>query len=515
MKTLMKVMSGFTALALAGVAQAATSVRGGSWSDSGTWGGSVPIAAEDVIVATGHSVTVDVATASLNTLTSDGTLVFTGWNNALTAKEVTLNGSVTHLIQSATVTNALGQWVPDNRVWFVCSNLTVAAAGAINANDTGYVAPTPSGKGLPGCGPGGAINNNNDHGGGGTYGGKGTLASNGTDYNRPAYGSATAPTDPGSSGASAYNYTAGAKGGNGGGVVRIDASGRVTVAGSISANGQIAGPNNYTSGAGSGGSVFITCATFTGSGSLSARGGNGQAWNGRVTAGGGGGRVAVLYDPAAQDSETASSVTFDVGGGYGGYTPPVYGEPGSLYLSDTRFLDSLSTLTKSFALLFRDATSWDGGALTVDNVWVKFPTNFPATFGGTLTVKGAHGKLEMLEPIDLAAETLAVTNSGRLYLYAGGTRWDGVDYGGRVQLSGDLDIYTGSYLYPYSHFSNGVPLKIEAASVRVAAGGALDASAKGYRGAFANKTGYGPPGGGGTWGERARGGGNGGAGGQS
>src|ERR1035437_5946085 len=119
-----------TMLAFASAAQATpwTATVGGFWTNAATWGGGgTPGNGDDAVINSGVSVTVDVSTASLNSFTNTGTLTFVGWNTVLTSTVVTVNGTITHLGQSATTTNGSGQWVPDNRVYIVCSNLTVAS----------------------------------------------------------------------------------------------------------------------------------------------------------------------------------------------------------------------------------------------------------------------------------------------------------------------------------------------------------------------------------------------------
>ena len=117
----------------------------------------MPGDAETVLVAAGHSVTADVASASLSAFTLDGALVCIGWDNKLTSGDVVINGTVTHPMQSD-VSGTVGvyaDWTPDNRVWIICSNLTVSATGIINADFKGYQPDTTlyrSGRG-PGGGP--------------------------------------------------------------------------------------------------------------------------------------------------------------------------------------------------------------------------------------------------------------------------------------------------------------------------------------------------------------------------
>ncbi len=298
------------ALGLAGVAEAVTSVRGGAWNDPGTWGDSVPGIGANVIVATGHSVTVDVATATMNTFTGDGTVVFTGWNNTLTATEVTLNGTVTHLDQSdiAGTPGVYADWIPDNRVWIVCSNLTVT--GAVNANGKGYRPDTVINR--SGRGPGGGPYTGSSSAQGAGHGGAAARGRDGP--GGVAYGSLTVPEDPGSSGGSGYNAAGPVGvGGAGGGAVRIDATGAVVVDGSVTVDGLVSGSNH--AGGGSGGSIYIACATIGGSGTLSARGGNVFGTSNGESSAGAGGRIVVAYQSSLQAAAPASGVTIRAAAG--------------------------------------------------------------------------------------------------------------------------------------------------------------------------------------------------------
>jgi hypothetical protein len=181
-------------------------------------------------------------------------------------------------------------------------NLTVNAGGRLDVDEKGY-----GGQSWDNyyTGPGGASNMEiwSHPGGGGGYGGKG--GDSGTFAGGISYGDAVSPVDLGSGGGRAHG-TAGsvdtAKGGDGGGAIKLIVSNELLIDGVISADG---GSGNtvyrYGSGGGSGGSIYIIANTITGSGNIMANGGNG----GDAAAysyfpdidggGGGGGRIAVYY----------------------------------------------------------------------------------------------------------------------------------------------------------------------------------------------------------------------------
>ena len=101
------------------------------------------------------------------------------------------------------------------------------------------------------------------------------------------YGEPSGQPEPPIGAGSGGNYTL--RGGYGGGLVHVQASGTVTVEGTIRADGADFG-NGY-SGGGAGGGIWIECNTFAGSnnGLIRANGGGGQT----STCGGGGGYLAL------------------------------------------------------------------------------------------------------------------------------------------------------------------------------------------------------------------------------
>src|SRR6185369_16515719 len=103
------------------------------------------------------------------------------------------------------------------------------------------------------------------------------------------YGSATEPVDRGSGGGFGLGPTY-AGGSIGGGAIRLNIGGILTVDGSMSANGNPAFQDG--AGGGSGGSIWVTARTVRGDGSFTADGGEGELFGG---GGGGGGRIAVYY----------------------------------------------------------------------------------------------------------------------------------------------------------------------------------------------------------------------------
>ncbi|MBI2441062.1 MAG: hypothetical protein HYV35_06790, partial [Lentisphaerae bacterium] len=264
----------------------------GDWSTAGNWTPAGPPTNGDdaVITNSGVSVLLSSASSNLSSLTLSRTITFTNWDTYLSATNVSIlsNGLMTCV-------GPFSNSVMSNRVYVICSNITIAAGGSINVNSKGYSGAGSSGGGGAGQGPGGALGNRSS----GSYGGVG---GNYAWENGPVYGSAAAPEYAGSGGG--YNSVNALRGGHGGGAVRIDALGTVTLNGLITANGEDNTSNN--GGTGSGGGVWITCLVLTGAQTTAntcmilANGGS--IATGGAGGSGGGGRIAILYDPTAQNA---------------------------------------------------------------------------------------------------------------------------------------------------------------------------------------------------------------------
>ena len=485
------------AMLASGVVHAATSAGSGYWTNSATWsGGTVPANGDDVVIASGHSVTVDVATASLNSLTNNGTLTFAGWpSTVLTATVVQVNGTITHKANAATAS----PWTPDNRIYIVCSNLTVAATKTIDASGKGYLHPA---SGVAGYGPGGGTSGRS----GGSYGGTGGGSSGST------YGSVTNPVDPGSTGCG----TGGDVGGDGGGGIRIEASGQVAVNGTIAADGT----RGVNGGGGAGGSVFISCRTITsaGGGRISAAGAaTGQSLP-TSNGAGGGGRIAAIYDTAAQGAVGAPPIVFSV-------QPGLYssGDIGTLYFPDNSFLTGV--IPHSGQWMVSGVTNWAPNTLTLTNGWLRFPASgFSLAVTNGIAVYGTNVGINRLQLYDASVTcgsdalfngaglhllstggatssvfqsggNLVFTNSAELYVYAGQTNGVAPVCGAFVGAAGELYLGTNCWVYPYAHNTNGGAVCFAVSNLTVAAtNSGFNADAKGYRAAATGVRGFGPGG---------------------
>ncbi|MDD4017444.1 MAG: hypothetical protein PHV28_05815 [Kiritimatiellae bacterium] len=190
---------------------------------------------------------------------------------------------------------------------FTMRNLTVGCGGGFNADCFGCAGGIGDslayGEGAP---------TEKSHGAG--YGGTGGVGYRSGSPGLP-YGSAAAPTAPGSgakSPPSLNNY-----GPYGGGSVQIRAEKKVNFYGVITANGG-KGQSNYGGGA-SGGGIYITCHSFIGNSNalLQANGGGGQNYGGTALYGGGGGSGGRIAVWRVRDF-SASAVSNSVSGGLGG-----------------------------------------------------------------------------------------------------------------------------------------------------------------------------------------------------
>jgi hypothetical protein len=257
----------------------------GNWMSFTNWSPpGVPGLNDTVLVQTG-TVTLSEAYRIGSLVVSNGaSLVFSNWTTCLTAGNVTVlsNGIMT-------LPAAFTEAQMSNRIWVVCETFTLAKGGKVLADARGYAGINGTGKGTTAA--------NNTGAGGGGYGGKGGNGTGTAGGNW--YGSTNVPLAPGSGGGHCYNIN-GAAGGSGGGAILIEANNAVTIDGAVTANGGDGyKSSSYTSGGGSGGSIYMTCKTFTGdtNGTLQAKGGAG---GGTAGGGAGGGRIAVWVGLSAE-----------------------------------------------------------------------------------------------------------------------------------------------------------------------------------------------------------------------
>ncbi len=425
----------------------------GNWSDE-----TLPADGDDVLIANGSGVLLTSSTPALAsvTLTNGSVLIFSNWTTSVTADEI--------LIASNSIMTCAGPFTnePDmsNRVYVVCSNLTILPGGQINVSGRGYKGGDTSKNGY---GPGGGTGSTwVPHGAGhGGYGGR----MNGFDwqFGGVTYGNPLSPETPGSGGGGSTQ----APGTAGGGAVRIAASGRVTVGGDMIADG--IPDNKVRAGTGSGGSIYITCRTLVGSGRISASGGR-ATYTGTEAGSGGGGRIAVVNDSSAQAYEAKPSLTFLATEGLRVSNPQCRGGIGSIYLSDSRFL--AGTLSNVWGRIEGPSTIHADHMDVIDRRF-GFGRDVDVIVSNNVVVSGAWARLELAvsdvsyigfpcyrtAPIGglrfSVGGTLTLTNGARMVVGSGPLAQPEGGTGTLVSVAGRFDVGTGCWVEVHSDPTNG------------------------------------------------------------
>ncbi len=326
---------------------------------------------------------------------------------------------------------------------------------------------------------------------GGSYGGLGGVL-DGTGSNAP-YGHPAEPVYLGSGG-SCYND--GRAGGNGGGLVRITASGEVVVDGSIAASG---GPGSgWQSGSGSGGSIRIHTSLLRGTGTIAA---NGSAYE----VGGGGGRVAVTYDTLGDPGDDLDGLhNVTAFGGHGSYrwgsagtvllkrSDQAYGD---LYIDDNLSHSSSSAYTPLTHIGFGRSTDLTADSLTTDGLVEMVPNGLVG-----LRISPNLDQGETFVVLSNTEDTITVDVSGGTLLtdvalpgdtYAGVYRFDNVFFrrggflvlGDRMIVDGTLHIDEYGKLTHYDatmDFTSHLDLTVE--TLHITDTGAIDVDSRGYLG---------------------------------
>jgi len=259
---------------------------------------------------------------------------------------------------------------------------------------------------------------------GGSYGGLGGIF-NGSGDNL-AYGSPYDPIYLGAGGSSDGGATW--IGGNGGGRITIIATNRVTVHGSIKAEGQVAVGNG--SGSGSGGSIKITTGLFEGSGSVSANGGGFET-------GGGGGRILVNYDTLGTDTNGFDGLRNVIAAGGKGVARQ--GSAGTVLFKQT---------SQAYGDLYLDATLTN----TTAGIWspltpiglgrsVALTTNTLTVDGEVPLLPGGLVGVQLLPNVNQPISFTIVSNSANTItvLVSGGTNLTDVANAG--------DLYAAAYRF--------------------------------------------------------------------
>jgi hypothetical protein len=188
------------------------------------------------------------------------------------------------------------------------NSLILDSSSKILSTGFGHLAEQGSGAGIIGYG--------------GSYGGLGGRNYESSGLGQP-YGNEHLPDDLGSGGGNSIPTR---KGGSGGGKINVLIYGQLTIDGQIISDGEsgmtMGGWGYPATGAGSGGTVYISANNIIGTGTISANGGSASSDGG----GGGGGRIAVYGNV---DNFTG---IFEALGGINSSTAQYNGSDGTIYL---------------------------------------------------------------------------------------------------------------------------------------------------------------------------------------
>ena len=487
------------------------------WNTDGNWSDGVPSAGNTVVIPSGvaNMPVLAASTPMLDEVIIAGTLTTTNWTTCLNATTVTILSGGT-LTSGVAVTNETDL----SRVWINCTDLTIENGGKIDVNYKGYAGHS-KGSDHAGYGPGAGDMKSATYVTAPSHGGHGARVPNGSKVlqNVMPYDNPAAPELPGSSGASSQ-YGAGRCGG---GAVKIEATGVVVVNGSILANGENASSygkdavDNHNP-AGSGGSIYISCRTISGSGTLSANGGGGskpvQTQAGYAA---GGGMIAVHYDPESERSVSVASMTITAAAGRYYQTGSYAYEStnvddkydpqginvgmGTVHFTDAQIARQIAGKTLTGNVLGFSQFTYDGDWSFTGGRVMFGEEGVKVTVNGSLALSGDDSRLEIgggvttnwCNSIVMYAGTtpseLTVTGDltlggvSRLDIRAAAT--NGVDkFGALVKVGGTMTIATNCFVYSWSDCQNLGSPHFEVGSLNVQTGGVFTAFGRGGRGSY-------------------------------
>ena len=270
-------------------------------------------------------------------------------------------------------------WENDYGVTVNAINFTIDADNYVSGNSTGYAG------GSPGRGPGGGPTASSyQPGRGGSFGGKG--ANGGASQ----YGNILDLEYLGSGGSNGYSPSP-KTGGAGGGLIIINASGTVTINGTLRSNGGSSGGG----GGGSGGAIHLVASDISGTGIIEAKGGATSNGNN----GGGGGRVLVDFSDSISGSDGFEGTIDIAGQSKGGSGTAIVRNTSTddIYIQDTQEWKADPNFEGAFSLDFGDFLITDNSILylrgyytsNIDGVGLVFNTeDFTIDTGSSINMNG-------------------------------------------------------------------------------------------------------------------------------
>jgi hypothetical protein len=440
--------------------------------------------------------------------TADDLIVTNGMTCWLEAGNHTYNSITIENRGNVLVSSDLDQ---GTGVTLITDEMRIETGGRLSADATGYISGHGPGSPLD-CGPAG-------HGGWG--GGR-------DDALGEPYGDFYYPIALGSGGQSCTDeFSRTYPGGAGGGAIKLVVQGSLTIDGSLTARGGDGGlwfPGEFawSTGPGSGGSIWIEAGNLSGTGSIDADGGSGLEDGGELLGyGGAGGRISIYAS-----ASTFSGIVRAQGGA--GTHDDDWGGPGTVYWgTETRLVvDNGAHDAQSAALMegdysltsieltgyghlevlgegsrlavATDATSGDGSSRLKAFGTVVAPSSFTIS-GIALDIEG---ELSGVSDLIIAGDASLLLHA-HTPLHSGAYTFDSLT----IQSGGLLT------LAPYDNgdedYSNDAPFELEANSLTVESGAVITADGFGYSsgrgpgrgedatgsGTYSGGAGYGAPGG--------------------
>jgi len=325
---------------------------------------------------------------------------------------------------------------------------------------------------------------------GGSYGGFGGVH-DGAGSNAP-YGHPGNPVHLGSGGSC---YGSSRPGGNGGGLVTITATEAVVIHGNILANGGFG--SSYQAGSGSGGSIKIETSLLSGTGTIAANGGVHEV-------GGGGGRVAVVYDYLGDTDDNLNELrNISAFGGHGTHR---WGSAGTVVLKrsdqvygDLYVDDNVSSTSSVYTPLthigFGTIVDLTADTITTDGEVKMVPNGLAG-----LEINPNTNQNETFVVLSNTEDTITVDTSGGTILtditavggtYAGVYRFDSVYFrrGGFMVLGDQLVVSDTMRIDEYgrlTHFDATLDfesrLDLTVGMLEITDTGSINTDARGYLG---------------------------------